>query len=187
MNFLMKTLAAAFIGLMLTLPLAQADAPVFPDTMQAGPVTLVLNGAGVRKKFFIPVYRAGLYLKQKSNDAHAILAADEPMAIRLIITSSLVTPEKMTKATREGFQKSTGGNTAPIAADIEKMIGVFKQGIEDGDVFDMIYQPETGTRFFRNDEEKGSVAGAAFKKALFGIWISSDPVQKNLKNALLGG
>ncbi|RTZ58761.1 MAG: chalcone isomerase [Gammaproteobacteria bacterium] len=182
-----QLLVAAFVGLMLTLPMVQADSALFPDTMQVGPDALVLNGAGTRKKLFISVYRAGLYLKQKSNDAHAILAADEPMAIRLIITSSLVTPEKMTKATREGFRKSTGGNTAPIAADIEKMIGVFRQGIEDGDVFDMIYQPQTGTRFYRNDQEKGSVAGAAFKKALFGIWISNDPVQKNLKKAMLGG
>ncbi len=186
MKFLSTRLAAGCFCLLLTLSLAQGDSAVLPETMQVGPDTLVLNGAGVRKKFFVPVYRAGLYLKEKSSDAHAILGADESMAIRLVITSSLVTPEKMSRATREGFRKSTAGNTAPIAADIDKMIAIFKQGIEDGDVFDLIYQPETGTRFYRNEQEKGAVAGAAFKKALFGIWIGDDPVQKNLKKAMLG-
>jgi hypothetical protein len=34
------------------------------------------------------VYAVGLYLKQKSSDADAIMNADEPMAIRLQITSA---------------------------------------------------------------------------------------------------
>lgn len=182
----MKRLLAAFVGLMMSLSTAQAAEQSLPETLQIGSDSLVLNGAGIRKKWFVSVYHAGLYLKGKNNDAHAILAAEEPMALRLVISSSLVTPEKMSKATREGFQKSTGGNTAPIAAEIEQMINVFKMGIADGDVFDLIYQPGTGTRFLKNNEEKGAAPGAAFKKALFGIWISSDPVQKSLKKALLG-
>jgi len=182
----MKLILAVFFSLALGLTAAQADEASMPDSLQAGSDTLMLNGAGTRKKFFISVYRAGLYLKQKSSDAHAILAADEPMAIRLIITSSLVTPEKMVKGTREGFEKSTGGNTAPVAPQIEQAINFFAGGLEEGDTMDLIYQPGIGVRMLRNNEEKDVAKGVDFKKALFGIWISDDPVQKNLKKAMLG-
>ncbi len=40
--------------------------------------TLVLNGLGLRTKFVVKVYVAGLYLEQKSSDANAILKADAP-------------------------------------------------------------------------------------------------------------
>ena len=36
---------------------------------------LVLNGAGVRSKFFVKVYVAGLYLQQKTSSAEAVLAS----------------------------------------------------------------------------------------------------------------
>jgi hypothetical protein len=36
-----------------------------PDTVQVGGRTLVLNGLGLRKKFVVKVYVAGLYLEQK--------------------------------------------------------------------------------------------------------------------------
>ncbi|HLX76390.1 MAG TPA: chalcone isomerase family protein, partial [Terriglobales bacterium] len=47
-----------------------------PDTVQVGSATLVLNGLGVRKKFVVKVYVAGLYLEQKSSDANAIIKAE---------------------------------------------------------------------------------------------------------------
>ena len=38
----------------------------------------------------------------------------------------------------------------------------------------------------RNGEVKVVVPGLAFKKALFGIWLSDDPVQDDLKEGMLG-
>jgi hypothetical protein len=52
-----------------------------PDTEQVGGAKLVLNGLGLRTKFFIKVYVAGLYVEQKSSDPRAIIAADAPKRI----------------------------------------------------------------------------------------------------------
>ena len=41
--------------------------------------------------------------------------------MRLNITSSKITSEKMIKATREGFEKSTDGNIVLIGAEVEKI------------------------------------------------------------------
>ena len=54
-----------------------------PDSLMAGKDELLINGAGFRKKFFIKVYAAGLYLKEKQTDPQKIMDADAPMAIRM--------------------------------------------------------------------------------------------------------
>ncbi len=157
-----------------------------PDVLETGQTTLVLNGAGVRTKFFLDLYVGGLYLQQKSANPEKIIAADEPMAIRLHIISSMITSEKMEKATREGFTKATGGNIAPIHAQIETFISVFREKIQEDDIYDLMYLPGTGTEVYKNSDRKSLMQGLAFKQALFGIWLSDKPAQKSLKKKMLG-
>jgi hypothetical protein len=157
-----------------------------PDTLTAGTETLLLNGAGIRTKFFIKAYVGGLYLKKKGSDAAAIMNADEPMAISLHIISKLITSEKMIKATTEGFENSTNGNMAPYKDNIDKFISVFKDNIKINDVYDFIYTPAEGTQVYKNKELKMSVKGLDFKKVLFGIWLCDKPADKGLKDQMLG-
>jgi len=157
-----------------------------PQTLMAGEQTLILNGAGIRKKFFIKLYVSALYLRDKSHNATAIIESDAPMAIRLSIISSLINSKKMEKATREGFENSTHGNTQPIQAEIEQFIEVFRKPISEGDIYDLIYTPDGGTEVVKNNQSITTVGGLAFKKALLGIWLSDRPAQDNLKDAMLG-
>merc|ERR1712000_664187 len=80
------------------------------DVFEMGDQQLVLNGAGARSKFFLDVYVAALYLKNNQTDAQQIVDADEPMAIRLYITSDLITSKRMAGSTRDGFIRSTDGD-----------------------------------------------------------------------------
>lgn len=157
-----------------------------PDQLQAGDKSLMLNGAGIRSKFVFDLYVGGLYLISKSSDAAAIINADDPMAIRLHIISSKITSEKMTSATREGFDKSTGGNTAPITAEIDQFLAAFSDEIKEGDVFEFINIPGEGVNVIKNGASKTTIGSTEFKKALFGIWLSDHPVQAKLKDGMLG-
>ena len=157
-----------------------------PESLTAGKDALVLNGAGIRTKFFIKAYVGGLYLKQKGGDAAAILNADEPMAISLHIISKLITSEKMKDATNEGFQNSTNGNPAPYKDKIDTFIAVFKDNIKIGDVYDIIYIPAEGIKVYKNKELKSTTKGLDFKKILFGIWLGNKPADKGLKDLMLG-
>lgn len=150
---------------------------------------LVLNGAGKRTKFIISVYHAGLYLMKKNNNANQIMAANEPMAIRMKIVSGFASAEKMKHALTEGFAKSTGGNTAPIQPQIDQLMkAAFTGKISKGDVFDLVYTPGGGgnTQVFKNAKQLTVVKGLPLKKALFGIWLSNKPAQVSLKSQLLG-
>ena len=157
-----------------------------PESLEVGKSKLILNGAGVRSKFFIDLYVGGLYLQNKSNNPKEIIEGDEPMAIRLHIISSLITSKKMENATREGFENATKGNTEPIKSQIEKFISVFQEKIDEDDIFDLIYSPGKGVEVYKNGESKSTIEGLAFKQALFGIWLSDKPAQKSLKEEMLG-
>lgn len=158
-----------------------------PDTLKTAEAQeLKLNGAGVREKWLMDLYVGALYLKQQEKDAVKIIKDESDMAIRLHMVSNLVTSEKMTSATLEGFEHSTHGNTAPLKTEIDAFLSTFKEPIKKDDVFDLVYVPGEGVKIYKNNELKNTVAGEAFKQALFGIWLSDEPAQKSLKAEMLG-
>ncbi|MFC1524129.1 chalcone isomerase family protein [Thermodesulfobacteriota bacterium] len=175
--------------LLITVPVAHAleiGGISMPGSLPAEGETLILNGAGIRTKFFLKLYVGGLYLQQKQSNPEQIIAADQPMAIRLHIISSMITSEKMKKATTEGFLNSTRGNFDPLRPQIEAFISVFKDTIKEGDIFDFTYLPGQGVSINKNDQHHSTIEDLAFKQALFGIWLCDRPAQKSLKNKLLG-
>jgi hypothetical protein len=158
-----------------------------PENLESDGADLILNGAGIRTRVFLDVYVGGLYLKQKSADAAAIMDADEPMAIGLWIVTGLISNDRMQKSIEEGFQKSTRGNTAPIREKIDALIGVYAEEIDDGDSFELVYLPGQGLIVHKNGIQTATIeCGLAFKRALFGIWLSGRPVQESLKHGMLG-
>ena len=148
---------------------------------------LILNGQGTRIIFFMKVYEGSLYLESKSANAEKIINNNAPMAIRIDVTSTMVTADAMIKALNDGLEKSTGNNTAPISAEINQLSSSFESGVTSGDYYEFIYLPESGTNVLKNHEFVDSIPGLAFKKAFFGIFLSDNPIQKNLKKAMLGG
>lgn len=158
----------------------------FAENQSFAQQELVLNGAGVREKFWIDLYAGALYLDQKSDNAEKIINADKPMAVRLHIVSRLISSKKMIKAVEEGFENSTNKHTEPLEDRIQQFISAFESKIQREDVFDIVYKPGTGVVSFKNGKKVGTVEGLDFKKALFGIWLSNRPADDDLKEAMLG-
>lgn len=187
-----KTLTAGLAAVLLASALAtpayalNVDGVEVPDTYSAMGQELQLNGAGTRSKWFMNLYVGGLYVPEKVSDAEAVIAADEPQAITLRITSGMITSERMTEATMEGFQAATDGDLSGIQAEVDRFMAVFQEEIQEGDVFDLVYLPNAGVQVLKNSEQRDTVGGLAFKKALFGIWLSDKPAQKDLKEKMLG-
>lgn len=188
----MKKIIAAFTLVTVLLSNINAQTKLMGVTLSPkiapAKTELILNGAGVRTKYFIKVYVGGLYLKQKNKNPKQIIEADEPMAARLHIISNLMTSENMSTAIREGFEKSTKGNTTPFKKEIDLICSVFKsEPVKVGDLFEIYYTPGVGVRCFKNNvDQKVAIPGMDFKKALFGIWLSEDPVDQTLKEGMLG-
>jgi len=162
-----------------------ADEP--PEAMEFEGSSLILNGKGTRVVFFMKVYDGSLYLETKSSDADEIINSNSPMALRIDVISEMVTADAMKKALSEGLEKSTNNNTGNILNEIRQLSASFNSDVTSGDFYEFIYIPEIGTHVLKNNEMVELIPGFEFKKAFFGIFLSNNPIQKNLKKAMLGG
>lgn len=149
-------------------------------------VNLDLYGVGVRKFLWMDMYVGAIFLTNIKERPIEIIESNENMAMRLHILSSLVSNKRIIKAIEDGFQKSTQGNLYYYQSRIDKMISFFEGEISPGDIIDMVYSENGITQVFLNQKKLGEIKGLDFKKALFGVWLSNDPVDKSLKQQMIG-
>ncbi len=171
--------------ILMLLPGISSAADKFPAQQVFAGQNLTLNGKGTRTKLFFNLYNAGLYLPKANKDANAIINSPQPAAIRLEITSGMITSETMIDAVKDGFKLSAGDKLPTLQGRINQLINIFKQKINEGDVYDFVYQPPR-TLIIKNGKNAGAISGADFKQALYAIWLGAKPVQADLKNKLLG-
>lgn len=148
---------------------------------------LVLNGIGLREKFWVDVYVGSLYLSQKSSNVAEILSQKAPWRIQLDFVYKEVESEKLLEAWREGFEKNQSReNLGALQERIEQFYRYFNSNVKAGERYVLDYLPEEGTRVTRNQQVLGTISGIDFKNALLEIWLGSKPADKNLKRGLLG-
>ncbi len=159
-----------------------------PDTItQAdGGQQLLLNGAGIRKKFFMDIYIGALYLPAKTTDSNAILGDSGPASVLMHFLYSEVSKEKIIDGWKDGLKANIDPDTMhSLAQDLERFNALFRT-VREGEVIRIDYQPGTGTEVRINGELQGAVAGNDFYRALLKVWLGPKPVSKALKNAMLG-
>ncbi len=185
-----KKIFAAALGFCLIFSVASAvetGGVNIPDSMSLkNGQKLILNGAGLRTKFFMKIYAGALYTKQKMNDAKKIIEADEPMAIRMHFIYDGVSAKKLIDAWNEGFENATGGNIKPIKDKVDKFNSFFTQEAKKGDIYDIVYVPGQGVSVTIKGKAMGTISGLEFKKAVFSIWLGDKPADSSLKEGMLG-
>jgi hypothetical protein len=94
--------------------------------------------------------------------------------------------QQVNEAIEEGFEKNSKAQMAalkPRLANLATMI----PNVEKGDEILLTYVPGKGTVVSAKGAEKGVIEGKDFADALFAVWLGPNPVQEDLKKALLGG
>lgn len=157
---------------------------------KAGP-QLVLNGAGVRHKLaFIKLYVGALYLPAKNANAGEILK--DPGAKRIamhVLVDALTAKELIASLNNALAANHIPAELALIESRLQELnrlmnsIGTIRKG---GTVL-LDYLPGAGTRITVNGEEKITIRGEDFFRALSRIWIGARPVDGRLRDAMLGG
>ncbi|MGC2196849.1 MAG: chalcone isomerase family protein [Terriglobales bacterium] len=180
------TLALTVFGLlsMCNLHAASLVGVTLPDTVQVGGTTLVLNGLGLRTKFVVKVYVAGLYLERKSSDPSTIIKADAPKRIVLQFLHG-ASRNQMADAFDESFDNNTPEAKKTLKADIDRLLGAI-ESVKEGDEMVFTYVPDTGTTFAINGKEKLTIAGPAFGQVVFSVWLGPKPPNAGLKQGILG-
>lgn len=155
-----------------------------PDRVQVGGTTLVLNGLGLRKKFVVKVYVAGLYLEQKSSDPSAIIKADAPKRIVMQFLHG-ASKNQMADAFDESFNNNAPDAKKTMKADIDRLLGALEP-VKEGDQMVFTYIPGTGTTLAINGNDKLTIAAPAFGPVLFSVWLGPKPPNADLKSGILG-
>lgn len=192
-KFLRRPLAAVVLTLAAASSWAQpmeVEGVKLDATAQVGNTALQLNGAGLRVKVFFKVYVAGLYVPQKANNVAQLLAQKGPRRITLTMLRN-VDAESFTKALNDGLRDNhTEAQLAAMKPQIDALNASLKAAGEakKGDVIQLDFAPDSGTRVTVNGQVRGSaIAGEDFFTALMRIWLGDKPVDGNLKKGLLGG
>jgi len=164
--------------------------PVF--SLSVGGKEMVKNGAGSRTKFMMKVYWATLYVPQELKGAGdtQIIEADQPMAIDLYITSGMITKDKFVASIAEAFDKSSAAGYP--SSDKQAYVNLYNDvTIGEGDTVSNRYEPGKGlsvvfTTKAGQSKTLGTLKGLPTKKAFWGIFLSSKPIQDSLKKNMLG-
>lgn len=155
-----------------------------PDSVQVGETTLVLNGLGLRKKFVVKVYVAGLYVSQKSSDANAILNAETPKRIVMHFVRD-VSKSQIADAFDESFKNNAPEARLAAKSEIDALLATLVD-VKAGDQIVFTYLPGKGTTFAMNGAEKLKVASPSFTHAVFSVWLGPKPPNADLKKGILG-
>ena len=155
------------------------------DTTTAGGQQLVLNGGGVRKKLFIKVYSAGLYLPAKQSSPERILAADTPRQMVMHFTYD-VDKEKIGEAWQEGLEANTP-NTTPAVKQAFSTLSSWMADMKKGEKIVLTYVPGAGTSVEVKGQVKGVLPDKAVADAILATWIGPKPGPgDDFKKAILG-
>lgn len=155
-----------------------------PDTAEVGGQSLVLNGMGLREKFFIDVYVGGLYLPAKTGDAEAAIQQDVPKRVVMHFIYDDVPAEKMAATFYEGLEHYP--QYAGERASLDQIVA----GIPDmstGDEIVLDYIPGTGTVLTVNGAARPAIAGKGLSDLLFSLFIGPKPATEALKEGMMGG
>jgi hypothetical protein len=166
-----KTLCSLLVLFFCTVSAQAVDVGglTIPDSLETGQGALVLNGAGIRKKFGFKVYVGGLYLKARTSDSRAIVQADEPMAITMTWKRT-ATVDKIGDVFSEGFTYAAGADYDAIKGDIDRFLSALVNA-EQLDVWTYLYLPGKGLDVVYKDKTVQNFSDFRFKKALFSVWL----------------
>jgi hypothetical protein len=176
-----------FIALLSATPAraVEVEGVQVPDELTVGTTVLRHNGSGVRKKFVIQVYLGSLYLKAPSRDAEAIVAADEPKAVRLHFLRD-VSKEQMLEAFRDGFRANSPDVAASLQPRLDELARALPPKMKEGSLLFVTWVPGTGTVVNAGGGGEAVVAGKDFADALFRNWLGHKPADDGLKRRMLG-
>jgi len=156
-----------------------------PDSVQVNGKSLVLNGMGLRKKFVVKVYVAGLYLPAKESDPAKNHGADTERELNMQFIYE-VEKEKVCRAWNDGLKNNSPDKAAALKGQFDKLC-TYMATMGEGDKVNFSYVPGQGTTVSVNGAAKGTIPGKEFADAMFACWIGPNPPSADFKQGLLGG
>jgi hypothetical protein len=174
--------------LLVAFPAAAAEVAGVKLEEQVQPGDLVLNGAGLRKRFFFQVYAIGLYLPKKTRAAEEAVSMPGPKRVAIHMLRDVGAAE-FTEALADGIRANhSEAEAKALEPRVQELAAIMAQ-VKEARKGMAIALDWTGseTRVLIDGKPAGApIAGEQFYGALLRIWLGPNPVQDDVKTALLG-
>ena len=178
----------ALLVLLLAFPLHAAEVAgvQIDERAKVANADLALSGAGLRKRLFFQVYAIGLYVRERKADP---IAQPGPKRVHIHMLRD-VGAEQFTEALADGIKANHGEAEAKALEPRIKQLGAIMAQLKQAKTGMVIALDWTGheTLLVVDGKPAGApIQGEDFYRALLRIWLGEQPVQEDLKKALLGG
>jgi len=169
---------------------AELEGVNLEDRVRVDGQELRLNGLALRTRFIFQVYVAGLYLPAKATTAQDAIESKGPKRIILVMMRD-ASAEQFVESIEAGMRANNSeAQIAAVKTQVDELMAMIRAvgQSKKGARIVLDYAPSNGgTTLFVDDVAQGRpMAGEAFFQALLRIWLGDDPVQLDLKEALLG-
>lgn len=160
------------------------DVTVEP-TAKVGNQLLHLNGYGLRKKFFIPIYLGSFYTAQPVTSTEQALRLPGAKLIRMNFIYHRADYLNVLGAFAEDF----ANNSPKLAGSPEEkaFLSWFKGDFVKGDVVDLAIDRDGTVTAYSNFNKLGSLHSPELAKGILLIYLGEKPASKKLKTGLLQG
>ncbi len=147
--------------------------------------TLLLNGAGVRKKYLaVKVYVGSLYTERKVTTAAQLVADPGEKLIRMNFVYKKVEKGKIVEAFAEGLANNSPGVAG--SAEAQAFLSWFTADFLAGDTVDISLSPDGTVAASHNGKTLGTVRSPALAQGVLLIWFGEKPADGGLKKGMLG-
>ena len=184
--------AIPFLIFSLLVNAAELEGVRLDDRVRVDGQELQLNGMALRTRYVvIKVYVAGLYLAQKATTPEAAIDGKGAKRISLTMVRD-ATADQFVESIEHGLRTNNSeAQLAEVKPQVDALfdkIRAVKQA-QSGMRIVLDYSPSSSstTLFVNGAAQGGPMTGEAFYRALLRIWLGENPVQDDLKKALLGG
>ncbi len=155
----------------------------FAERVEVDGETLTLAGAGVIKyRIIFTVYGAALYVPN-GTAPESVLSAQTPKRLDIEYFYE-ITPQQIMEGANTILDRQLDPEERQAVDERLRRFQGWFEAVGSGDRYTMIYRPGEGTTLLFNGQEKGTVEGADFAAAYFGIWLAEDSLSDRLKNDL---
>jgi hypothetical protein len=161
----------------------EREGVVAPPGIQVEGRTLKLMGMGLRKKLWVKVYLASLYLEDPIEDPDRVIASDQIKRVQMNMLRDLERG-KIVEAVQQGFERNAG----PQMPQLQERLDRFLRAIPDlraGQTIVITYLPGRGTVIKPGSGNEITLMGKDFADALFSVWLGKQPVDGELKQEML--
>ena len=167
--------------LVLGLGNALADRPVSEEMGSR----MTLRGEGLlRVGYLFKVYEARLFVQENAPTADVLTDVAKRLEIRYLRP---IKAADIIEIGDQTLQRQVGPEQLQQIQDRVATINSWYADVRPGDIYTLTYVPGQGSELALNGKSLGTIEGADFAAAYFGIWLDHRTKYTEFRNALLGG